>query len=40
MVLRSTSFPSVFENLKITEDRTNDDQTRHRDVVSCLNRDY
>lgn len=28
------------ENLNITEDQTNDGETRHRGVVSCLNRGY
>ena len=33
-------FRAFLENLKITEDQTNDGQTKHRGVVSCLNRGY
>ena len=33
-------FRAFLENLKITEDQTNDGETKHRGVVSCLNRGY
>ena len=33
-------FRAFLENLKITEDQTNDGWIKHRGVVSCLNRGY
>ena len=33
-------FREFLENLKITEDQTNDRQNKHRGVVSCLKRGY
>ena len=33
-------FRAFLENLKITEEQANDGETKHRGVVSCLNRGY
>lgn len=33
-------FEALLENLTITEDQTNDGHTKHRGIVSCLNRAY